>query len=155
MPDRELYQQLLGLRDPWRVTEVRIDFEGRQVEVWIQWPPERLVLCPECGKGYGSYDHRGERQWRHLDTLQFQTILPCRIPRVKCTDHGVKSLKVPWAEKNLRFTALFERLAIDVLLGCQNQTKGKELYQINISSHATIAVQEIAQDNSHGSEIKP
>lgn len=30
-------------------------------------------------------------------------------------------------EDNSRFTALFERLAIDVLLGCLNQTKAKEL----------------------------
>jgi transposase len=73
----------------------------------------------------------GERQWRHLDTMQFQTILHCRIPRVKCTDHGVKSIEVPWAEKNSRFTALFERLAMDVLLGCQNQTKGKELLKLS------------------------
>jgi transposase len=131
MHDRELYQQLLGLRDPWRVTEVRIDFEGRKVEVWIEWPPEHEALCPECGKGYRIYDHRGERQWRHLDTLQFQTILHCRIPRVECPEHGVKSIEVPWAEKNSRFTALFERLAIDVLLGCQNQTKAMELLKLS------------------------
>jgi transposase len=99
--------------------------------VWIEWPPERLVLCHDCGKGYGIDDHRGERQWRHLDTMQFQTILHCRIPRVKCTDHGVKSIEVPWAEKNSWFTALFERLAMDVLLGCQNQTKGKELLKLS------------------------
>ena len=59
--------------------------------------------------------------------MQFQTILHCRIPRINCDEHGVKSVAVPWAEKNSRFTALFERLAIDVLLGCQNQTKAKEL----------------------------
>lgn len=130
MHDRELYQQLLGLRDPWRVTEVRIDFEGRKVEVWIEGPPEE-ALCPDCGKGYRIYDHRGERQWRHLDTLQFQTILHCRIPRVECPGHGVKSIEVPWAEKNSRFTALFERLAIDVLLGCQNQTKAMGVLKLS------------------------
>ena len=131
MHDRELYQQLLGLRDPWRVTEVRIDFEGRKVEVWIEWPPEHEALCPDCGKGYRIHDHRGERQWRHLDTLQLQTILHCRIPRVECPEHRVKSIEVPWAKKNSRFTALFERLAIDVLLGCQNQTKAMEVLKLS------------------------
>ena len=106
MQDRELYRQLLGLMGPWRVSEVAIDFEGRKVDVWVEWPPEKEALCPECGKAYGVYDHREERQWRHLDTMQFQTILHCRIPRIKCTEHGVKSIDVPWSEKNSRFTAL-------------------------------------------------
>ncbi len=131
MQDRELYRQLLGLLDPWKVSEVAIDFEGRKVDVWVEWPPEKEALCPECGKGYGIYDHREERQWRHLDTMQFQTILHCRIPRIKCTEHGVKSIDVPWAEKNSRFTALFERLAIDVLQGCQNQTKANDLLRLS------------------------
>jgi len=131
MQDRELYRQLLGLMGPWRVSEVAIDFEGRKVDVWVEWPPEKEALCPECGKAYGVYDHREERQWRHLDTMQFQTILHCRIPRIKCTEHGVKSIDVPWSEKNSRFTALFERLAIDVLRGCQNQTKAKELLKLS------------------------
>lgn len=127
MQDKELYRQLMGLREPWRVGDVKVDFEGLKVDVWVEWPPERLAPCPECGVECVIYDHREERQWRHLDTMQFQTILHSRIPRIKCAEHGVKSIAVPWAEKNSRFTALFERLAIDVLLGCQNQTKAKEL----------------------------
>ena len=125
--DKELYRQLMGLREPWKVSEVRVDFEGLKVDVWVEWPLERKAPCPECGADCAIYDHREERQWRHLDTMQFQTILHCRIPRINCSDHGVKSITVPWSEKNSRFTALFERLAIDVLLGCQNQTKAKEL----------------------------
>ncbi len=131
MQDKELYRQLLGLRDPWKVSGVQIDFEGQKVDVWVEWPPEKQALCSECGKSYVIYDHRDERQWRHLDTMQFQTILHCRIPRVKCQEHGVKSIDVPWSEKNSRFTALFERLSIDVLLGCQNQTKAKELLKLS------------------------
>lgn len=127
MQDKELYRQLMGLREPWRVSEVKVDFEGLKVDVWVEWPPEGKAPCPECGADCMIYDHREERQWRHLDTMQFQTILHCRIPRINCEEHGVKSIAVPWAEKNSRFTALFERLAIDVLMGCQNQTKAKEL----------------------------
>jgi transposase len=131
MQDKELYRQLLGLRDPWKVSGVQIDFEGQKIDVWVEWPSEKQALCSECGKSYVIYDHRDERQWRHLDTMQFQTILHCRIPRVKCQEHGVKSIDVPWSEKNSRFTALFERLSIDVLLGCQNQTKAKELLKLS------------------------
>jgi transposase len=131
MQDKELYRQLLGLMEPWKVAEVKIDFKEMKVDVWVEWPPEKQAQCPECKKGCVIYDYREERQWRHLDTMQFQTLLHCRIPRVKCTEHGIKSMEVPWAEKNSRFTALFERLTIDVLLGCQNQTKAKELLRLS------------------------
>ncbi len=86
MQDRELYRQLLGLRDPWKVSEVTVDFAALKVDVWVEWPPEQKAPCPECGTLCSLYDHREERRWRHLDTMQFQTILHCRIPRVDCTD---------------------------------------------------------------------
>ena len=131
MQDKELYRQLLGLKHPWRVTEVAIDFEGLKVDIWVEWPKDEKALCPECRRPHDIYDHREQRQWRHLDTMQFQTILHCRIPRVKCSEHGVKSIEVPWAEDRSQFTALFERLAIDVLLACQNQTKAMELLKLS------------------------
>ena len=38
------------------------------------------------------------------------------VPRLQCPEHGTQTVQVPWAEKHSRFTLLFERLAIDVLL---------------------------------------
>jgi transposase len=61
------------------------------------------------------YDHAEERAWRHLDSCQFQTYLHARPPRVQCPTHGVRQVRLPWAEPRARFTTLFERLAIDVL----------------------------------------
>ena len=58
MQDRELYRQLLGLREPWAVTEVKVDFEGRKVDVWVEWPEEQAGRCPECTKACRIYDHR-------------------------------------------------------------------------------------------------
>ena len=57
-------------------------------------------------------------QWRHLDTCQFQTHLHAEIPRVPCPTHGVKQVRVPWAEPRSRFTGLLERLIIDLILQC-------------------------------------
>jgi len=56
-----------------------------------------------------------ERSWRHLDTCQFETILVCRVPRLRLGDGKVWTVPVPWAEKGSRFTLLFERLAVTVL----------------------------------------
>ena len=60
------------------------------------------------------HDHE-TRRWRHLDSCQFQTILVAEVPRVRCPEHGGQTVQVPWADKHGRFTALFERLAIDVM----------------------------------------
>ncbi len=48
--------------------------------------------------------------------MQLQTLLHARIPRVNCSEHGVRQVRVPWAEPKSRFTLLFERFAIDVML---------------------------------------
>jgi transposase len=57
-----------------------------------------------------------------LDSCQFKTVLHANVPRVKCPQHGVKQVDVPWAEKGSRYTTLFERFAIDVLLATQTIT---------------------------------
>jgi transposase len=50
-----------------------------------------------------------------LDTCQYRTILIAEVPRVRCREHGVRQVRVPWAEEGSRFTALFEALVIDWL----------------------------------------
>ena len=75
----------------------------------IDWP------CPECGKACKLHDHQAERQWRHVDTCQYRTILDAEPPRSQCSDHGVRVVKMPWAEPSSRFTAPFELLAIEWL----------------------------------------
>jgi transposase len=75
----------------------------------IHWP------CPECGAPSKLYDHQPERQWRHLDTCQYQTVLHAQPPRSECSEHGVHTIRLPWAEPSSRFTALFEAPAIEWL----------------------------------------
>lgn len=113
--DTELYRHLLGLVAPWTVSRVELDVTGQRVDVFAEHTKPKSWPCPECGKPCGLHDHDEERTWRHLDSCQFRTILHARVPRVKCQEHGVRQVRVPWAEPRSRFTALFERLAIDVL----------------------------------------
>lgn len=113
--DTELYQQILGLGAPWSVARVDLNVKEQRVDVFAEHGKKKRWPCPECGKDCGLHDHDEERTWRHLDSCQFQTFLHARIPRVRCDDHGVKQVRVPWAEPKSRFTLLFEHLAIDVL----------------------------------------
>ena len=112
--DRELYAKLLGIEDPWFVRDVDARLEKSEVEVHIGFEPDARLECPECGAPCGRYDSR-TRSWRHLDTMQYRTVLTADVPRVNCKTHGVKQVRVPWAESGSRFTALFESLVIDWL----------------------------------------
>jgi transposase len=109
--DRALYQAILGLTVPWDVVRVELREAEQTVQVFVEATPGTPFACPDCGTTAPAYDH-AERRWRHLDTCQFTTLLVARVPRVQCPTHGVKTVRVPWAEKGSRFTLLFERLAI-------------------------------------------
>lgn len=115
MQDHELYRRILGIEAPWVVESVDLKLEVGEIHIYlrhremINWP------CPECGAACKLYDHQPERRWRHLDTCQYQTILHAEPPRSECREHGVKVVKLPWAEPSSRFTALFEALAIEWL----------------------------------------
>ncbi len=114
MLDTELYAAILGVKEPWRVGGVELRLEGGEVEVFVEHGGEGRLACPECGEPASRYDKR-ERRWRHLDTCQYRTILVAQVPRVECSEHGVKTIQVPWAEPGSPFTALFEALVIDWL----------------------------------------
>lgn len=114
------YSLLLGLVPPWTVTNVDLRMQERLVEIDVQWPSDHEVECPECQRSCKIKDHREERRWRHLDTMQFQTIIKSRVPRSECPEHGVKTINIPWAGPNSRFTLLFERFAIDVMIAAKS-----------------------------------
>lgn len=115
MEDKSLYETILGLRRPWYVDQVDVQSEREAVLVYLEIPEEAPLTCPECDRTCPRYDRSGERRWRHLDTCQYQTFLVARLPRVACPDHGVRQIKVPWAEGKSRFTALFEAFGIRML----------------------------------------
>ena len=78
MQDRELYRQILGIEAPWFVERVELKLAEGEVHVYVEHQEKGNWLCPECGASCQLYDHQGERQWRHLDTCQYQTILHAR-----------------------------------------------------------------------------
>ena len=118
MQDRELYQHILGLTEPWTVGRIELSVSEQEVNVWVEHPKGLPWTCPKCQALLPLYDHAEERAWRHLDSCAYQTYLHARVPRVDCPEDGVLQVKVPWAEPSSRFTLLFERFAIDVLRQC-------------------------------------
>ena len=117
MPDDTIaqhYAQLIGLEPPWRVSRVEVSHTDQEVEIFVVRGSRPQLRCPECDRPCGGYDTR-ERRWRHLDTMQYRTFVVAEVPRVRCEEHGIRQLTVPWSDSGGRFTALFEALVIDWL----------------------------------------
>ncbi|NVB39823.1 ISL3 family transposase [Pseudenhygromyxa sp. WMMC2535] len=114
MQSEQLYAQILGVHAPWQVAHVDLDMAKKQVVVHVELDPDESAVCPECGAACPRHDTK-KRSWRHLDTCQMRTLLTAQVPRASCKEHGVRRMKVPWAEPGSRFTALFEALVIDWL----------------------------------------
>lgn len=121
MQDRDLFQQLLGIGAPWRVGDIELRFTAGEVIVHLEHVDDAVFHCPECGAESPIHDHAEERSWRHLDTMQFRTIVRAAIPRTRCRDHGVLQVRVSWSEPKSRFTLLYERLAIDWIRSAGSQ----------------------------------
>lgn len=118
MHDTQLYQQILGLNEPWFVSRVELNMDQQRVDVYVDHRPDATWACPVCGKAVGLYDHADERVWRHLDSCQLKTYLHARVPRTGCGEHGIHKVKLPWAQTRSRFTLLMERMIIDVIRQC-------------------------------------
>lgn len=112
MDESTLYEHILGITKPWFVEQVAL--ESGVVHVYVSYDPDTLLNCPKCSKACTQYDSK-PRTWRHLDTCQYQTLVHCNIPRSDCSKHGALQLEVPWANKNGRFTQMFESIVIDWL----------------------------------------
>jgi transposase len=68
MRDSQLYQQILGLSDPWFVERVELKMDEGRVDIFVDHRSDAKWVCAQCQKPAGLYDHAGERVWRHLDS---------------------------------------------------------------------------------------
>ena len=134
MTDNDLYQQILGLTSPWRVSGVELLLDQDEVLVHVVHDPSLgKALCPECQTASPSYDSADLRRWRHLDTCQLKTYLVCQVPRIQCPTHGVRTASLPWTGPKSRFTIAFETLAITVLRATVTQNKAANLLRLTPS----------------------
>lgn len=144
MDSTQLYQRLLGLEAPWKVSEVILDESLGELLVRVI-NTDKKHSCPTCSaSGCSIHDHAPSRRWRHLDSCQMATIIECSIPRVRCDEHGVSQLPVPWAGPKSRFTLLFEARAIDAMLMCSRRSAA-ELLAVSEPSMRRIAENAVAR----------
>ena len=134
MTVEEHYARLLQLPPPWEVVKVEESLMEQRVTVFLRWPDGVRAPCPECGELMPVYDRLAERTWRHLSVMQYRLELRCATPRCQCKEHGVKAVRVPWAEPGSRFTLHFEAFAVAVIAACRSLSQAAELLGLHWDS---------------------
>ena len=128
MQDHQLYAQILGITAPWHVARVELHLADGDVDAYLEHEPGIQFPCSKCGEPAALYDHQPSRSWRHLDTCQYRTLVHTEPLRTSCPVDGVLTVRLPWAEPNSRFTALFESLAIDWLKVASQSAVARNLH---------------------------
>jgi hypothetical protein len=97
--DTKLFETILGIQAPWRISRVVLDTSAERIDLWAEHASGTRWPCPECQQELPCRDHVDERVWRHLDTCQYQTFstpecLASTVLRTACARsarHGPRS----------------------------------------------------------------
>jgi transposase len=125
--DTKTWEQLLGVKAPWRVTGMELNVELKEVVVKVQCDKTEW-----CNTQRRLHVHGWEtRRWRHLDLWQCRTIIEAEVPRLLNPATGTTEMAaVPWAEGLSRWTRLFEAKAIEVLQHTRSISDGSRLLRL-------------------------
>lgn len=140
-----LYEHLLGLKTPWSVKSVDLSLTDQRVVVEVILKPGQVWADPTDATKRAHINGWTERQWWHLDTCQFETLIKARVPQRKYSDGTVQELAVPWAQRYSRVTLLMEAFVVKLLQVCPT-TKGVcELTRLSWSAVNDIMVSAVAR----------
>jgi transposase len=105
-----MFGAALGLAVPWQVISVEFDEQVGRLDLGLDFPRGARFGCPQpgCAESVCAVHDTVEKTWRHLDFFEHQAFLNARVPRVRCSEHGVHLVDVPWARPGSGFTLLFE-----------------------------------------------
>ena len=68
--------------------------------------------CGVCARRCPGFDRgEGRRRWRALDLGAVRAFVEADAPRVRCGEHGVVVVAVPWARHGARHTRAFDDTA--------------------------------------------
>ena len=114
MVPEELFSLALGLVPPWVVDHVTFTVEEKRLDLHINFSKGSRFAYPVCGEECPVHDTH-DHTWRHLDFFQHEAYLHARVPHVKCPEHGVHQIPVPWVREGSHFTLLFEALIMTLV----------------------------------------
>ena len=152
MKDTVLYEHLLGLKTPWSVKSVDLSLADQRVVVEVVLKTGQVWTDPTDSTKRAHINGWTERQWRHLDTCQFETLIKARVPQLKYSDGTVEELAVPWAERYSRVTLLMEAFVVKLLQACPTTQGVCELTRLAWSTVNNIMVSAVERGMLRRSE---
>jgi len=152
MKDTALYEHLLGLKTPWSVKSVDLSLADQRVVVEVVLKQGQVWADHTDSTKRAHINGWTERQWRHLDTCQFETLIKARVPQLKYSDGTVEELAVPWAERYSRVTHLMEAFVVKLLHACPTTQGVCELTRLAWSTVNGIMVRAVERGMLRRSE---
>jgi len=91
-------------------TESHFEQIGGKKSLVVKIMPRKngLAECSKCGKASPVYDHLDERQFDFVPLWNIPVCFRYRMRRIKCSEHGVKVERVPWADGKSHLTKPFK-----------------------------------------------
>ena len=129
--------------EQWEVVEAQRtkygeDFIQCSIEIAVRPIKREQCKCPKCiaekgtSKKCPGYDYKRETpsRWRTVDCFGLPTFFVYRPQRITCSEHGVVTEYIPWADGTSRFTSEFNDLV--TFLSCRaSMSTIAELYDIS------------------------
>jgi transposase len=126
---------MLDLKSPWKILDVNLDHATHKIVIQVGCEGTLWIEDGQTLHIHG-YD---EREWRHLDFWQYETVLKARVPRLKDPVSGkTQSVTVPWAGPGSRWTRAFENHAIQALQIAHTVSDAAKLLRVNWHSAQRI-----------------
>ena len=109
-----IFEQALGIREPWYISDVKFSAEEKRLDIFINFKKgAKFSFSKDDKEEYSAYDTR-EKTWRHLNFFEYECFLHARIPRIRNKEGKTKVIKAPWEGRLNGFTLLFEALILQL-----------------------------------------
>ncbi|MDQ3107690.1 MAG: ISL3 family transposase [Actinomycetota bacterium] len=148
MRNASVWQRVLGLVATV-IEGIVFDDDADAIVVSVRPRKGARRRCGRCGRRSPWYDRGGgRRRWRGLDLGTVRVFLEADAPRVRCRDHGVTVVQVPWARHDAGHTRAFDDTVAWLAVHC-SKTAVVELMRIAWRSVGAI-VTRVADDAMAG-----
>jgi len=111
MDPNQLFEMALQVSGGWKVVRSEFSGEPRRLELWLDFVPGTKFPDPQSKELCPVHDTT-DKQWRHLNFWQYETILHARVPRIRNAAGEVRLVEVPWAREGSGFTLMMEAFVL-------------------------------------------
>lgn len=125
----ELFHQLMGLGESWRVIRTDYEVDTNKFVICVAETPRLWEEeSAKWGQRVTCYDHVEPMSWRHLNVFNKECVIVTALPRGKRENDGaIYRVTPPWEGRGKHFTKEFEAFALTLMREMPVRTAGEIL----------------------------